>query len=61
MSALIVVELFVGLAFDLAVGSFSVSRELRLRIEYPPPPSPDYDDEEDEDVTARAALSSKQR
>ena len=59
MSALIMVALFVGLGFILAIGFFSVTRELYLRTEYPPLLSPD--DDEYEDATVTAALSSNQR
>jgi hypothetical protein len=62
MSALIMVALFVGLGFILAIGFFSVTRELYLRTEYPPLLSPDDDDDKEyEDATITAALSSNQR
>jgi|HubBroStandDraft_6_1064221.scaffolds.fasta_scaffold136163_2 hypothetical protein len=48
MSTLMMVGLFVGLAFILAVGLFSVANDLRLRIEYPPLANPDGDEEADE-------------
>ena len=48
MNTLIIVGLFVGLAFILAAGLFSVTNDLRLRIGYPPPAHPDGDDEADE-------------
>lgn len=48
MHTLIIVGLFVGLAFILAVGLFSVANDLRLRIEYPPMAHPDGDAEADE-------------
>jgi hypothetical protein len=48
VNTLIIIGLFVGLAFILAVGLFSVTNDLRLRIEYPPLPHPDGDEETDE-------------
>jgi hypothetical protein len=48
MNTLIMVGLFVGLAFILAVGLFSVANDLRLRIEYPPLAHPDDDEEAEE-------------
>jgi hypothetical protein len=48
MNTLIIVGLFLGLAFLLAVGLFSVANDLRLRIEHPPLAYPDADDEADE-------------
>ncbi len=48
MNTLIIVGLFVGLTFILAVGLFSVANDLRLRIEYPPMAHPDGDEEDDE-------------
>jgi hypothetical protein len=48
MNTLIMVGLFVGLAFILAVGLFSVANDLRLRIEYPPLAHPDDDEGADE-------------
>jgi hypothetical protein len=44
MNTLIIVALFLGLAFILAVGLFSVANDLRLRIEYPPMAHPDDDE-----------------
>jgi hypothetical protein len=48
MNTLIMVGLFVGLAFILAVGLYSVANDLRLRIEYPPQAYPDGDEETDD-------------
>jgi len=48
MNTLIIVGLFVGLAFILAAGLFSVANDLRLRIEYPPLAHPDGDEDADE-------------
>jgi hypothetical protein len=44
MNTLIIIGLFVGLAFILAAGLFSVANDLRLRIEYPPMAHPDGDE-----------------
>jgi len=48
VNTLIIVGLFVGLAFLLAVGLFSVANDLRLRIEYPPLAHPDGDEDDTE-------------
>jgi hypothetical protein len=48
MDTLIIVGLFVGLAFLLAAGLFSVANDLRLRIEHPPLSYPDADEDADE-------------
>jgi hypothetical protein len=62
MSMLIIVGLFVGLGFVLAIGFFSMTHELYLGTYYPPLLSPDDGDEgEFEDATVAAALSSNQR
>ena len=55
MNTLITIGLFVGLAFILAVGLFSVANDLRLRIEYPPLANPDGDEEADETELANDA------
>jgi hypothetical protein len=45
MSGLIILGLFVGLGFILAMGFFRVTRELYLGTDYPPLLSPDDDDD----------------
>jgi len=55
MNTLIIVGLFVGLAFILAAGLFSVANDLRLRIEYPPMAHPDGDEEAEETELANDA------
>jgi hypothetical protein len=55
MNTLIMVGLFVGLAFILAAGLFSVANDLRLRIEYPPLAHPDGDDEAETELANDAS------